>query len=854
MLKMGNKKPPAENPQGVSSPANALQKLWIITLLVILLPIMGGFGYLLLLRETGLQDEQIQRVTNAYAVQQSANIELFFDRLQGRLAAAAESPLAISAVTGSGEDDIALVEKAMMDYYPGAVSFRIIRIGRMGTAGLESGSKGLRNHIEVDLLRRTGEGEATSPESYQFEGTWLTSLAQLIVHPRSTEERAVILATFDNQVISEILGSMRSENGRSSLQQVYRKGNFTRADEIAGAGTGDVTEYQTQVALNEGRWNLIYTPSSSLLDSLRINTLPIILVLVAVLLVGMGGMVFFLLKLRRFLATEVERISASADKKTPLELGLPELVPLAKQLRRATQRQPARSGGGGKGAASRRRAESGGGIADPMFQSTSMIDELGSDDDLDMGAQAPEPEAPQEDSGLPLHVFRAYDIRGLADTELNDELVSRLGGALGTLALERGQQAILVACDGRTSSPGIKNILVKALLGSGRDVIDIGVVPTPLLYYATHTMDTKSGVMVTGSHNPAEYNGLKCVIDGKTLAGDEIQNLRDLVLENKFSEGAGRLLKQDVVDDYIEAIVSDTAIAVALKIVVDAGNGVAGGVAPILLEELGCEVVPLYCDVDGTFPNHHPDPSVESNLADLKARVLEEGADLGVAYDGDGDRLAIVSSEGEVISTDQLMMLFAQDVVARNPGADVIFDVKSSRHLTQLVSRYGGRPILWRSGHAFMKEKMQETGALLGGEFSGHIFFGERWFGFDDGMYATARFAEILSSSEGGLAPLLADFPETHSTPEILITVGEEAKFELIEQVSEKGDFSPGKITTLDGIRVDYNDGWGLLRASNTTPALTARFEARDSDALERIKQQFRAQLAAVAPDLDPGF
>ncbi|MFB3079101.1 MAG: phosphomannomutase/phosphoglucomutase, partial [Lysobacterales bacterium] len=287
---------------------------------------------------------------------------------------------------------------------------------------------------------------------------------------------------------------------------------------------------------------------------------------------------------------------------------------------------------------------------------------------------------------------------------------------------------------------------------------------------------------------------------------------------------------------------------------VDAGNGLAGAVAPELLEELGCEVVPMYCDIDGTFPNHPPDPSVDANLADLQARVKAEKADLGVAFDGDGDRLAIISPEGEIIRTDKLLMLFAQDIVARNPGADIIFDVKCSRHLIQLVSRYGGRPILWRSGHSFMKEKMLETGALLGGEFSGHIFFGERWFGFDDGMYAAARLAEILSSSESGLAPLLEDFPETESTPEIRIPVSEGAKFKLVEQIIEQGDFSPGKITTLDGIRVDYNDGWGLLRASNTLPALTARFEARDTDALERIMQQFRTQIALVDADLDPGF
>ncbi|MCZ6829117.1 MAG: phosphomannomutase/phosphoglucomutase [Gammaproteobacteria bacterium] len=853
MLKFVRQKPATENPQGISSKGNVLHKLWITALVVILVPTVGGFGYLLLLREADLQDRQIRRVTNTYAVQQSANVELLFRQVQERLAAAARSPLAISAVTSSGADDIALFEKAMMDYFPGAVSLRVVPIGAMGTAGLKSGSDGLRNHIEVDLLRRAGEGEDTSPESYQFEGAWLTSLAQLIVHPRGTEQRAVILGTFDNQVISDVLGAMHSENGRSSLQQVYRNGNFSRTDEIAVAGTGDATDYETRVELNSGRWHLIYTPSNQLLSTLQIDTLPVTAVMVVTIIASLGALFYLLIFFQRFLVAEVERIGASAEKKTPLELGMPVLVPLAKQLRRATQRQAVKAASRSKRKVTRRRTEGDGGLSDPMFQKTSMIDEF--DDELDRDEPVPAQEmAPEKDSDLPIHIFRAYDIRGLVDSELNEELITRIGGALGTLAQERGQQAVIVACDGRNSSPGIKNTLVKSLLNSGRDVIDIGVVPTPLLYYATHTLDSKSGVMITGSHNPPEYNGLKIVINGKTLAGDEIQNLLELVQENKFSEGSGRLLKQDVVEDYIETIVADMAIAVPLKVVVDAGNGLAGAVAPELLEELGCEVVPMYCDIDGTFPNHNPDPSVDANLADLQARVKAEKADLGVAFDGDGDRLAIISPEGEIIRTDKLLMLFAQDIVARNPGADIIFDVKCSRHLIQLVSRYGGRPILWRSGHSFMKEKMLETGALLGGEFSGHIFFGERWFGFDDGMYAAARLAEILSSSESGLAPLLEDFPETESTPEIRIPVSEGAKFKLVEQIIEQGDFSPGKITTLDGIRVDYNDGWGLLRASNTLPALTARFEARDTDALERIMQQFRTQIALVDADLDPGF
>jgi phosphomannomutase/phosphoglucomutase len=455
---------------------------------------------------------------------------------------------------------------------------------------------------------------------------------------------------------------------------------------------------------------------------------------------------------------------------------------------------------------------------------------------------------------LPDHIFRAYDIRGHAQAELSDDLVARIGKAIGSIAKEMDEQTLIIGCDGRKSSPRIKSALVRALMESGRDIIDIGQVPTPMVYFATRHLACRSGIMVTGSHNPGDDNGLKIVLNQKTIAAGGIQQIRERVIKNEFSRGSGRLIREDIVPAYMEEVLSDIAIAVPLKIVIDAGNGVTGATAPQLFEELGCEVVPMYCEVDGNFPHHPPDTSNENNLADLARAVQAEGADFGVAFDGDGDRLAVVTPSGKIVRSDVLLMIYAQDVVSRNPGADVVFDVKCSRNLTQLITRHGGRPVLWKTGHAFMKEKMFETGALLGGEFSGHIFFGERWYGFDDGMYAAARLAEILSTHGNSLDDAIAEFPTTVNTPEILIPVAEENKFALIEKIVRNADFSSGKVNTMDGIRVDFNEGWGLLRASNTSPALTARFEADTEETLEDIKAEFRAQVALVDPTLELNF
>ena len=437
---------------------------------------------------------------------------------------------------------------------------------------------------------------------------------------------------------------------------------------------------------------------------------------------------------------------------------------------------------------------------------------------------------------LPAQIFRAYDIRGVADTELTDEIISAIGGAIATMAADQGEYTLIVGCDGRLSSPRIKAALIKSLLASGIDIIDIGVVPSPVMYFATHELECRSGLMITGSHNDAEINGIKIVLDRKPLASGAIQSLYTLANAGVFSSGQGALSREDVIPAYLRKISDDILIPAPLKIVIDASNGVAGRVAPLLFEQLGCDVVSMNCDIDGNFPNHSPDTSNEDNLAPLAARVKREQADLGVAFDGDGDRIAAIDSEGNIIRTDRLMMVLARDVLSRNPGSDVVYDIKCSHKLGELISRLGGRPVLWKTGHALMKQKMRETGAILGGEFSGHIFFSERWYGFDDGVYAAARLAEIISADEIPLVDLLADFPPAFSTPELLIPVPDSEKFELVEALRAQGDFKDGKITTIDGLRVDYTYGWALVRASNTSAALTLRFEADSEEQLKALQ------------------
>ena len=442
---------------------------------------------------------------------------------------------------------------------------------------------------------------------------------------------------------------------------------------------------------------------------------------------------------------------------------------------------------------------------------------------------------------IPSSIFKAYDIRGIVETELTPEIVKLIGRAVGSESIEKGERGVVVGRDGRLTGPELSEALISGLIESGCHVVNIGMVPSPVVYFATHTKAATSGVMITGSHNPAEYNGLKIMIAGETLSAEKIQSLYTRILENDFKTGSGTSTSINIDQDYINTIKSDINLEKELNVVIDCGNGVAGNIAPQLFEALGVKLSKLFCLVDGRFPNHHPDPSKPKNLEDLIQEVIETKSDLGLAFDGDGDRLGLIDNKGKIIWADQQMMLYAKDVLTRNKGAKIIFDVKCTSLLPKVISDNGGEPIMSRTGHSFIKKKLKETNAALAGEMSGHIFFKERWYGFDDALYTAARLLEIVSKSNKSCSELFDEFPVNLSTPEININFDKHGQqFEAMDSLSSHIDFPGANINTIDGVRVDYEDCWGLVRPSNTTPCLVLRFEAKDHTALIDIQEKFK--------------
>jgi phosphomannomutase / phosphoglucomutase len=452
-------------------------------------------------------------------------------------------------------------------------------------------------------------------------------------------------------------------------------------------------------------------------------------------------------------------------------------------------------------------------------------------------------------------IFKAYDIRGIVGKSLTEETVRLVGRAIASEAIERagrsgraGTQSFAVGRDGRLSGPALAHALAQGLREAGADVTDIGMVATPVTYFAAHHLGTGNAVSVTGSHNPPDYNGLKMVIGGVTLSGDDIQALRTRIEQGRFASGAGKLETRELLPAYIERIVKDVSLARPMRIAIDCGNGVAGASAGELYRRLGCEVIELYCDVDGNFPNHHPDPSKPANLRELIETVRTRGAEIGLAFDGDGDRLGVVTSDGRIIYPDRQLMLFARDVLSRKPGSEIVFDVKCSRHVAPWIRKHGGVPAMWKTGHSLIKGRMKERGAALAGEMSGHIFFAERWYGFDDAQYAGARLLEILSK-EADPAATLNGLPDSISTPELNWALTEGEPHRLVAKLQESAKFEgASEIIRIDGLRVEYPDGFGLARASNTTPVIVLRFESDSDEGLERIKSDFRRVLSAVKP------
>jgi len=451
-------------------------------------------------------------------------------------------------------------------------------------------------------------------------------------------------------------------------------------------------------------------------------------------------------------------------------------------------------------------------------------------------------------------IFKMYDIRGIVATDLTADTVRLVGQAFATECSKQNIKEVCIGRDGRLHSKELSIALTEGLNAGGCDVIDVGMVPTPVLYFSTHHLNTGTGIMVTGSHNPPEYNGLKMSMGGKTLYGDDITALYDLIESSEFNTGSGSYREEALLDVYLERIVSDVKLARPMKIAVDCGNGVAGVIATQLFKKLGCEVTELFCDVDGTFPNHHPDPSKLENLKDVCAAIKDNDLELGLAFDGDGDRVGVIDDKQNVIWPDRQMILYSEDVLSRVPGALIIYDIKSSYNLGKEIIKMGGKELMWKTGHSLIKAKMKETDAALAGEMSGHIFFKERWYGFDDGLYSAARMLEILSKKKGTSSEIFNALPDSFNTPEIQISFDEGEHHVFMDKFKKSAKFDNADISTIDGMRVTWDKGWGLIRPSNTTPCLVLRFEAEDENSLSEVQENFRKQILATDSSINLSF
>lgn len=723
------------------------------------------------------------------------------------------------------------------------------------------------NFAALDLLQRAESGAQPQPEALQVGQRWLLYSATKLSGAKSAGSLLIAydaasvfkgLPVFAN---NQLQITLQQQFQNAPLQTLYSQGNMPN--------NGTSYSFSTQ----HPNWTLVLTtPSSFAQQSSLLSALLIAIGLAALFIVC--ALYFIHITIQRQLRADAQTLSltiqdwAHGKSIKPLSLNMIELQSFAQNLTHNVQATPSKQAkktapidnddltAGTDATALANNTKNNIFNSSPTLD-TDILDIDILEEDLDVFGLDQASNSLQRTtaaSDVPSSIFRAYDIRGIVGQTLTTDTAYWIGRAVGSESIANGEPGVVVGRDGRLSGPDMAQALIQGLLDCGCSVTDLGMVPTPVLYFATHVLEARSGVMVTGSHNPPDYNGFKIVIAGETLANERITALHTRIVNDDLSHGVGMLENVEMLDTYLEHIRNDIALAKPLRVVVDCGNGVGGVIGPRLLEALGCTVIPLYCEVDGTFPNHHPDPGKPENLVDLIARVKSEQADIGIAFDGDADRLGVVTNSGDIIYPDRLMMLFAKDVVSRNPGADVIFDVKCTRRLSALISGYGGRPIMWKTGHSLIKAKMKETGALLAGEMSGHIFFKERWFGFDDGIYSAARLLEIISLDSRNVDQVFSAFPVSHSTPEITVEVTDENKFAIIERLQREAKWGDASITTLDGVRADYPKGWGLVRASNTTPMLVLRFEGDSPEDLAQIQALFRKQILALEPDINLPF
>ncbi|WP_275975279.1 phosphomannomutase/phosphoglucomutase [Alkalimarinus coralli] len=821
-------------------------------------------GYLIQMMVIDSAERQANQSISEIAL---SSVQLQIDQRVSFITRELESIASLEPVASALDDSAKrkLMEKNIEGYLPYVSK---VYFFKKGLASRDASSENPLGFSSLDLIKKAEKGQSPHPEAFLRGKEWFVQAAVPVKNAQLGQIAGVLLVVFEKGVVRESLQLVSGvDAGKISLVQVI--GSSEQVIVTKGSGSENVLTRPTSVP----HWQVRLQPASSATSFIDMTLYWVLVAgsgLLVMLVVAVPLMSLFKgLRQESIVVTQYAQGLLNAEKKKMPEVKYVMFHSMVSTMRRfalAAEKKAAAVVPEVKKAPVQPVKEED--HADPLFQDSDdlNIDMMDGDDDLlglGQTADGVDPLDAENDMltevegsavDVPQSIFRAYDIRGIVGETLTPEIVLQIGLAIGSEAAKRGQATICVGYDGRLSSPELAEALISGLVKSGRDVVSVGCVPTPVLYFATHQLNTGSGVMITGSHNPADYNGFKIMLAGDTLANEDIQKLYDRILIQDYERGAGQVNHQDISRDYLDTILNDIAVAAPLKVVVDAGNGVAGELGPALIEELGCEVIPLHCEIDGSFPNHHPDPGKPENLQDLIRKVEEEGADLGVAFDGDGDRIGVVTNTGKIIWPDRLLMLFAKDVVSRNPGADVIFDVKCSRRLNGLISGYGGRPIMWKTGHSLIKAKMKETGALLAGEMSGHIFFKERWYGFDDGLYSAARLLEVLGIDERSSNDVFQSFPEDLSTPEINVAVTDEGKFNFVETLSSQGNFEGGNVSTIDGVRVDYPDGWGLCRASNTTPNLVLRFEADSDESLSRIQQVFREQLLMIDPELGLTF
>lgn len=743
-------------------------------------------------------------------------IKKYLEENQDKVNQLAQNTAVIQALNEKNKDNLDALAKTLVSSVDQAIDLKILVAGDIDVD--PTGPVPIR-FAELDLLRRAERGDKAFAEAALISEKWQIHFVARVTAGKDLPLIGTLMLTFDGEPLKKILQSNDNNLGEKKLEQKFANSPGVT---IYNAGSGNIGPSQS-LAIPDSNWEINFTGSEKLFE--QSEEAPALWILAVGCMTAFS--LFLALVLSRFLA-KVEQESEQKLAPTIAETNKVKAAPVADAA------------------------------PSPIFQKQDILDIAVIDEDENILGLHDTRNKKQSNStvvideaSVPAHIFRSYDIRGVVGKDLDVSLAEKIGHAIGSEALDQGELSLIVARDGRTHSQDLTNALIKGILRSGCNVVNIGVVPTPLMYFATyHFSDVRSGVMVTASHNPAEYNGFKVVINNNALADEAVTGLRTRILTQNVHQGIGEESFREIIPHYIERIFSDVALAGDVSIVIDAGNAVTGIVAPQLFEELGCQVTPLYCDLDGSFPNHEPDPTQENNLIALIEKVKEVNADIGVAFDGDGDRLVVVTPKGDIIWPDRLLMLFARDVLARHPGADVLFDVKCSRQLNQVISGYGGRPIMWKTGHSPMKAKMIETGALIGGEYSGHIFIKDRWYGFDDGIYAMARLLEIITLRDQNIDDIFAAFPQLFTTPEIKIAVPDAIKFELIKKLTETGDFQKGNVTSIDGVRVDYSKGWGLVRASNTSPALTLRFEAESEEALGTIQQIFKRELLKVDASL----